>query len=124
MDITIMSENTDKIQGLKNLFNNEWANIKIADKKNLIRMFAIYKAANQEEYIPSIENFILMFNFENMLLLVVDDAELLYVLPLSDNSVNAINSKNMMMIRNSRLIYRAMSSYVIDPANQLNKGRP
>ena len=76
----------------------------------MVRMLAIYKSANQEEYIPPFENFLSMFNFENMLILVVDDAELLYVLPLSDNSMNAINSKNKAIVKNMKLIFKAMSN--------------
>ena len=112
MDITILSGSSDKTQGLKTLFNSDKANITIVDKKNMVRMLAIYKSANQEEYIPPFENFLSMFSFENMLILVVDDAELLYVLPLSDNSMNAINSKNKAMVKNMKLIFKAMSAYL------------
>ncbi len=113
MDITIISGSGDKTQSLKTLFNSDKANITIVDKKNLVRMLAIYKSANQEEYISPFENFLSMFNFENMLILIVDDTELLYVLPLSDNSMNAINSKNKAMVKNMKLVFSAMSAYLV-----------
>lgn len=112
-DITIISANIDKAQNLMSIFNSDRANIKIIDKKNFARMIAIYKSANQEEYIPSIENFISMFNFENMLILIVDDSEMLYVLPLSHDSMNAINSKNKATIKNLNIVYKAMSAYLM-----------
>ncbi len=112
IDITIMSGSNDKTQSLKTLFNSDKANITIVDKKKMVRMLAIYKSANQEEYIPPFEDFLSMFNFENMLILVVDDTEILYVLPLSDNSMNAINSKNKAIVKNMKLIFKAMSTYL------------
>ena len=48
-----------------------------------------------------------------MLILIVDDTELLYVLPLSDNSMNAINSKNNAMVKNMKLVFSAMSAYLV-----------
>lgn len=113
MDITIISGSDDKTQSLKTLFNSDKANITIVDKKNMVRMLAIYKSANQEEYISPFENFLSMFNFENMLILIVDDTEILYVLPLSDNSMNAINSKNKAMVKNMKLVFSAMSAYLV-----------
>ena len=112
IDITILSGSNDKTQSLKALFTSDKANLTIVDKKQMVRMLAIYKSANQEEYIPPFEDFLSMFNFENMLILVVDDTEILYVLPLSDNGMNAINSKNKAIVKNMKLIFKAMSTYL------------
>ena len=118
VDITIISGSSDKTQSMKTLFNSDKANVTIVDKKNMVRMLAIYKSGNQEAYISPFENFLSMFSFENMLILIVDDMEILYVLPLSDSSMNAINSKNKAMVKNMKLVFSAMSSYLVskDPA--------
>ena len=39
-----------------------------------------------------------MFEFENLMVLMVDDSEVLYIPPVSQGSLTAINTKNKAMI--------------------------
>lgn len=40
------------------------------------------------------------------------NVELLYALLLMDNSMNAINSKNKAIVKNMKLVFKALSAYL------------
>jgi len=50
-----------------------------------------------------------MFNYENMLMLIVDDSELLFIPPVSKDSISAINTKNKAYIMIMKIEFASAS---------------
>ncbi len=90
-DIIIISDDTNTESNLKNFFKDN--NFQVNSTDDMINAFASSKAIN-EEFISSFKDAFLMFDYENMMILMVDDSELLYTLPVSNDSLTAINTKN------------------------------
>jgi hypothetical protein len=75
-------------------------------------MLSKLNSLNQKEFMQPLEETFLMFNFNNILLLLVDDAEILSVPPLSGDGTIAFNLRNTHAIANMKLQYKAMATYI------------
>lgn len=113
LQIAIISGKDDAESKLRNLFKNDKTNLIVVNKDELTRMLAIYKSVNQQEFIPIMQSYLFMLNYNNMLILIVDDTEILYILPLSGDDMNAINSRSKSMIESTKMVYKAMCSYLV-----------
>ncbi len=51
-----------------------------------------------------------MFEYENMMMLLVDDSELLFIPPVSKDSISAVNTKNKAMIMIMKIEFMAIQS--------------
>jgi sugar-specific transcriptional regulator TrmB len=114
LDVTIFSENPNIEPLLKKIFKSDNARFQLINKAEMIKRLSAYKAGFQEEMIPSFEEILFMFNFDNMLIVIADDSDLLYVPPLSGDSLLAINLKNKLLSENMKLGMKAMATYLIN----------
>jgi len=97
LDITISSNGFDTEQKLKKMFKGKKGNFQIVSAEDMINTSIPFKKIPEDELITYKEAF-LMFNYENMMMLIVDDSELLFIPPVSEDSLSAINTKNKSFI--------------------------
>lgn len=122
LDVTIFSENPNIQPLLKKIFKSDNARFQLINKAEMIKGhkaemikgLSAYKTDFQEEMIRSFEKILFMFNFDNMLIVIADDSDLLYVPPLSGDSLLAINLKNKLLSENMKLGMKAMATYFIN----------
>jgi len=111
-NIIIFSEDVSAKPGLKKLFKSTRANVQVVSTKELIKVFVKLNALHQAEFAEGLEETMLMFDFDNVLFLIVDDAEILTVPPLSGSGTIAFNLRDELSIANMKLPWEAMTSYI------------
>jgi Predicted transcriptional regulators len=112
LDITIFSEENDTKQELEKFFQNKKGNFQIISKENAINMNSSNITSSEElkEYKEAIS----MFEYGNMMILMVDDSEVMFIPPFSKDTLSAINTKNKSLITLMKLGFK-------DRAHQLSK---
>jgi sugar-specific transcriptional regulator TrmB len=96
LDIIIFTDEQNKEMKLEKIFKGKKGNFQISSKEDMINGLASSHTINQE--LSSFKEAISMFEFENLMVLVVDDSEVLFIPPVSQGSLTAINTKNEAMI--------------------------
>jgi sugar-specific transcriptional regulator TrmB len=105
LDVIIFSDSQDTEQSLKKIFKGKEGNFQIVSKEDMID--ASVAAVPEEELLPYKEA-LSMFNYENMLMLIVDDSELLFIPPVSEDSIAALNTKNKAFIMIMKIEFAAI----------------
>ena len=67
---------------------------------------------SQEQVAQPLEETMLMFDFDNVLFLIVDDAEILTVPPLSGGGTIAFNLRDARAIANMKTRYKAIITHI------------
>jgi sugar-specific transcriptional regulator TrmB len=111
VEVMIFTDNPETGPELKKMFKSNRAHVHVINRANLVHMLSIAKAMNQGEFVPAFENIFGFLNYENLLILVADDADFLYVPPVFGDSQTAMNSKNRLLIDNMKMVYQAMLSF-------------
>jgi len=103
-ELTIVSESTASLDRMKKIFKDGGLRASTIGKNDTIKLLAPFKAGYQTEKIPAINDALNMFDFDNVLIIVVDDKELLYIPPIPDEHLNAMVSKNKAFIKMMELL--------------------
>ena len=111
LSLTVISEEPGLESALRKTFGTGGANVHVIKKSEAVKLLSISKTMSQEEFVPSFEKIFLQFNYDKMMILMVDDAEFLYVPPFFSDDPAAMNSKSRIMIENMKLVHSAMDSY-------------
>jgi hypothetical protein len=91
---------------VKKIFKSNRANVQV------VKTIEVARALNQKESMMPLEETLLMFDFNNILFLIVDDAEILSVPPLSGDGTIAFNLRDARVIASAKLQYKAMATYI------------
>ena len=112
LDITIFSEGKDAEKELKKFFMNKEGNFQIISGENIanINPSKITSSEELEEYKEALS----MFEYKNMMVLMIDDSEIMYLMPFPKDSSSAITTKNKSLITLMKLGLK-------DMAHQLSK---
>lgn len=96
LDITIFSEGKDTEEALKKFFMDKEGNFQIISEENIANIHSSKITGPQElkEYKEALS----MFEYRNMMILMIDDSEIMYVMPFSQDSLSAITTKNKSLI--------------------------
>ncbi len=111
LNIVIFSDTTS-FETLKEEFKDK-SNFKIVNEKDMINILASSKTKDQKQF-EIYKEALLMVEYRNMVMLVIDDNEVLYMPPMSTESLTAINTTNEAMII-------LMKIGLMDLTNQLSK---
>jgi sugar-specific transcriptional regulator TrmB len=111
LDVTIITEKPGVEPAVRKMLGPDRANLHFVKRSDLSRMFSIHKAMNQPEFVPAFQNLFDILNYDNMLVLIADDADFVYVPPFFGDSRTAMSSKNKLMIKNMKVVYQTMNSY-------------
>ncbi len=95
-DIVIFSE-ISSFETLKKQFKDKKGNFQIVNEEEMINILASSKTKDQKQF-EIYKEALLMIEYRNMVMLAVDDEELLYMPPMSTDSLTAINTTNKAMI--------------------------
>ncbi len=108
LDINIFSEGKDTEEEIIKSFGNKEGNFKIISEENVIKMHSskIQSPKELEEYKEALS----IFEYKNMMILMVDDSEIMYVLPFSKNTLSAFNTKNKSLITLMKLGLKDMTN--------------
>ena len=106
MDIITISNNHNIKEKLNTIFKNKKVNYHIVNYKDMINSSL---TAVPEDELISYKEALNMFDYENMLMLIVDDSELLFIPPVSQDSIAAINTKNKAFIMIMKIEYMAIN---------------
>lgn len=106
LDVIIFSDEQDTEQKLKKLFKGKKGNFQIVGKEDMIS--ADVAAVPPKELIQYKEA-LSMFNYEKMLMLIVDNSELLFIPPVSEDPISAINTKNKAFIMIMKIEFASAS---------------
>ena len=112
LDIIVFSDDPSAERLLKKVLKSDRAHVQVVNNIEVVRMLSKLNSLNQKEFMQPLEETFLMFNFNNILLLLVDDAEILSVPPLSGDGTIAFNLRNTHAIANMKLQYKAMATYI------------
>ena len=91
LDIIIFSDDMNQKEKLKKIFKDKKGNFQIISNKTMIDASV---AEVPEEELITYKEALSMFEYENMMMLIIDDSEVLFIPPVSQNSISAINTKN------------------------------
>jgi sugar-specific transcriptional regulator TrmB len=107
LDITIFSEGKNTEQELKKIFKNKEGNFKIISEENVVNMHSS-KITSPEE-LGEYKEALSMFEYRNMMVLMIDDSEIMYVMPFSQDSLSAITTENKSLITLMKLGLKDMT---------------
>jgi len=117
-DITIFSEGKNTEQDIRKLLINHEGNFQIISEENAINMHSS-KITNPEE-LKEYKEALSMFEYRNMMVLMIDDSEIMYVLPFSQDTLSAFNTKNKSLITLMKLGLKDMAQQLsIDNNNDI-----
>lgn len=117
-DITIFSEGKNTEQEIRKLLINHEGNFQIISEENAINMHSS-KITNPEE-LKEYKEALSMFEYRNMMVLMIDDSEIMYVLPFSQDTLSAFNTKNKSLITLMKLGLKDMAQQLsIDNNNDI-----
>lgn len=114
LDITIYINNESEQKKLKNKFRNKDVNFRVISEIDMIKGFLEFKPIKEDELKTHYKEAIETFDFENLLVFIVDDSELLYVLPFSEGSSAAINTKNKAFLLITRIAMENITAISYD----------
>lgn len=95
LDIVVFSE-TSTFETLKKHFKEKKGNFKVVNEEDMLNLVASSKTKDQKQF-EIYKEALLMVEYRNMVMLAIDDEEVLYMPPMSTNSLTAINTKNKAM---------------------------
>jgi sugar-specific transcriptional regulator TrmB len=95
LDIISFSDEIDAKEKLEKIFKDKKGNFQIVPYEAMIG--AAMTAVPEGELITYKEA-LSMFEYENMMMLITDDSEVLFIPPVSQNSISAVNTKNKAFI--------------------------
>ena len=95
LDIISFSDEIDAKEKLEKIFKDKKGNFQIVPYDAMIG--AAMTAVPEGELITYKEA-LSMFEYENMMMLITDDSEVLFIPPVSQNSISAVNTKNKAFI--------------------------
>jgi sugar-specific transcriptional regulator TrmB len=101
-DLTIITEDMTIQQRLEGIFKSNKAHIRILSKSHMIRSLLPKEQKSKNGSIPSAEKSLDKIEIEKMFLLLVDDEEMFYIPPMKGMSLNAIATKNQLLILNMK----------------------
>ena len=102
LDIIIFSDDMNKKEKLKKIFKNKKGNFQIVPNQSMIDASV---AEVPEEELVTYKEALSMFEYENMMMLIIDDSEVLFIPPVSQNSISAINTKNKAFVMIMKIEY-------------------
>lgn len=98
-DITIFSDSEDAENELKKIFQGKDGNFQVISKKHMINGLINLKSRNLDGELKTyLDEAVQMFDYKHLIVLIVDDSELLYALPVSEDSLTAINTTSKVFI--------------------------
>jgi sugar-specific transcriptional regulator TrmB len=106
LDITVFSENPRVERSLKKIFKSDRAKVQVISTTKVVGVLSKLNSLYQKEFMQPLEETLLMLNFDNMLFLIVDDAEILSLPALSGDGIVAFNLRNTHAIANMKLQYK------------------
>jgi hypothetical protein len=93
-------------KSLKKIFKSNQATIQVVSTVELVNALSKLDSVYQEGLLQPLEETLLMLNFGNTLFLIVDDAEILSVPPLSNDNTIGFNLRDARAIANRKLKYK------------------
>ncbi len=105
LEFIIYSDNKDTEEKLERIFQGKKGDFSIIAADKMINGFAA-KRNDKEELKTAYKEAFYEFGLEDLMLLVVDDSEMLYVMPMTENSSTAINTKNKALITLSKIGFK------------------
>jgi sugar-specific transcriptional regulator TrmB len=106
LELIVFSENPRMEKSLKKIFKSNQATIQVVSTVELVNALSKLDSVYQEGLLQPLEETLLMLNFGNTLFLIVDDAEILSVPPLSNDNTIGFNLRDARAIANRKLKYK------------------
>ena len=110
LDVMIIVDKPGVEQATRKMLGQR-VNLHFVQKLGLSKIVSVTKAMDQEEYVSAFRSLFDVMNYDNVLLLIVDDVEMLYVPPFFGDSTTAMSSQNPLMVQNMKIVYQVMLSY-------------
>ena len=96
LNSVIFSFGQECCETLKKDFEDKKGNFKVVNEEDMLNIVASSKTKDQKQF-EIYKEALLMVEYRNMVMLAIDDEEVLYMPPMSTNSLTAINTKNKAM---------------------------
>ncbi len=109
LELIVYSDTKDTEENLEKILEGKEGDFSIITPDKMINGFAAERN-DKEELKTAYKEAFYEFGLEDLMLLVVDDSEMLYVMPMSENSSTAINTKNKALITLSKIGFRDILS--------------
>ena len=99
-ELTIITDDTSAQQRIEGKFKKEKLSLRIISKSQIEESFQARLQSSREGSMPSAEKMLGMYDIDKMFILVVDGEELFYIPPITGSSLNAIATRNQVLIMN------------------------
>ncbi len=101
-DLMVITDDKDLKQRLEGKFKRDRLSLRIISRSKTVESFLSGAQRSKGGSIPSEKKLLDMFDIDKMFILIVDDEELFYVPPIAGGSLNAIATRNQVLILNVR----------------------
>jgi HTH-type transcriptional regulator, sugar sensing transcriptional regulator len=113
--VSIVSENNDLQEQLERSLGTGRLRARTLNKSQIIEAMASSKVWNSSRNgARALQQVFEMMDFDNLFLLVVDDAEFFYIPPLANEGLNAMSSKNKAMVMAMKIQMETLSDFLLD----------
>ena len=99
-DLTIITDDANVQKRIEGKFKKDRLSLRIVSRSGLEASYLEKLQRSSECPKPSPEKIMDMYDFDEMFVLVVDDEELFYIPPIRGSSLNAIATRNQVLILN------------------------
>jgi sugar-specific transcriptional regulator TrmB len=97
-DLTIISEDPTIRRRLEGVFRKDRSQVRILSRSRMVRSLLSENQGPDEGSMPNAEMLLSKSDIEKMFVLLVDDEEMFYIPPMKGLSLNAIATKNQLLI--------------------------
>ena len=110
IDLIILTDKPATERRLKKASWPEGAKVQVIGRAEVEKIFSATRSPNPAELTPSLASLAISPSLDKTFMLVVDDAETLYIPPIFDG-MNAIHSHGQKMVQNLKMALETMSAY-------------
>jgi len=110
LDLIILANTPDTKLLLKKMFKPGRAKVQYINRAEAEKIFSQSNSKKPKDLAPPLAGLSISSSLDKTLMIVVDDAETLYIPPIFD-SMNAINSRGKGMVQNLKAAHETMSAY-------------
>ncbi len=103
-DLTVITDDESIKPRLEGVFKKNRLSLRIISKSRMMESLVAGAQGSKAGSMPSKEKLLGMYDMDKMFILLVDDEELFYIPPIKGGSLNAISTRNQVMVQNMKFM--------------------
>jgi HTH-type transcriptional regulator, sugar sensing transcriptional regulator len=103
-DLTVITDDESIKPRLEGVFKKNRLSLRTISKSKMMESLMSGAQGSKTGSMPSKEKLLGMYDMDKMFILLVDDEELFYIPPIKGGSLNAISTRNQVMVQNMKFM--------------------